>query len=385
MWMSWLSALALTTGLSAASAVSVTPAAPSPAILAASPSTDDTDIAPRLRFSLRLSRPHASEAERDLLLREYRLTQAASAFWPEFDELSLRIRTAAQQVEALRSQLGRDSANAVPLAAGASVATESSGWDSWLLPAGGAALALGILFASLRARRRRAPLDAGLGPLVMGPDFELTVTGDVPPAQKSPEQTAPAGVQAEAVSPHPMAPALQPISLDPATIKLERTLNLAQVMLTYGRASSAMRILRDYLVQYPAASVRPWLKLLETYQLMGLRDEFDLTAQNLHDHFNVRTPSWDDGVREVPLRGFFEDDDDSDDSSAEAPLATGLEQLPHISARVQATWGSFECRDYLRMLLLDNRGGARSGFPVAVVTDILLLEDVLNELLSEKS
>lgn len=361
--------MALSTGLQAASAISSTPSAPSSRVA-------ESDIAPRLRFTLRLSRPHASEEQRDLLLREYRLTQFASGFWLEFDNLNERIRTTAQQVEALRLQLARNMPNENPATVGLRVTAESPGWDAWLLPAGGVGLTLVVLLVALRARRR-APQKMDLPPPALPSAVApIKIAADTLAPQSNIQIAPPAepddGPRRET------APAVIAPPSDPVIVKLEHALNLAQVMLNYGRPSSATRILRDYLVQHPGASVRPWLKLLEAYRHMGLRDEFDLAAQNMHDHFNVCAPGWDEGVAEAPLRGFFEEESALDHGAD----VTGLEQIPHISANVQAAWGSFECRDYLRMLLLDNRGGERIGFPVAVVTDILLLEDVLNELLT---
>lgn len=388
----WLSALVLSACLPAASASASVSA--------------EVDVAPRLRLTLRLSRPHGSEAERAQLLREYRLTQVASDFWPEFDSLNERIRATTKQVEVLRLQLAADMPNESPLAGGRGFSAESPDWDGWLLSAGAAGLALFILFAVMRARRRRAPFKADLGPLAVptvsaqteiGPDlpepqstFRVgppAVNGDNAPRRtQSPVKTqakVQSKIQSEVAATASLA---ETPSLDPTAFKLDHTLNLAQVMQTYGRASSATRILREYLSQYPAASVRPWLKLLEAYRQMGQRVEFDQTAKNLHDYFNVRTPTWDEGAMDVPLRGFFDEeegkDDGTDGTEGGAATATRLEQIPHISTHIQAAWGTIECRDYLRMLLLDNRGGERTGFPVAVVTDILLLEEVLNALLS---
>ena len=96
----WLSVMTLSIHLTAASAVSV---APSPTPPPRSTDVVEGDIAPRLRLTLRLSRPYASEEGRDLLRREYRLTQVAADFWPEFDNLNERIVATTFQVEAPRA------------------------------------------------------------------------------------------------------------------------------------------------------------------------------------------------------------------------------------------------------------------------------------------
>jgi len=165
--------------------------------------------------------------------------------------------------------------------------------------------------------------------------------------------------------------------IDFETHELETTLDFADVMLSYGRTTSAMQSLRDYLDKTPKRSIKPWLKLLETYRLIGLRDAFERAAESVHENFNVQTPIWsEEGDKQLagePLPAHFNEDGNK--------ISTDLEEIPHISAEVQAKWGTQACQDYLRHLLADNRGGARSGFPVSVIADILLLEDVLHELL----
>jgi len=56
-----------------------------------------------------------------------------------------------------------------------------------------------------------------------------------------------------------------------------------------------------------------------------------------------------------------------------------LESFPHVMAAVQKHWGRYACAVYLDFLLLDTRGGTRTGFPVAVAEDIVMLRRVLEE------
>ena len=55
-----------------------------------------------MQLALQLSVPAASEDERDLLRREYRLSQSASEFWVGFDSLNGRIHGATELVSNLR-------------------------------------------------------------------------------------------------------------------------------------------------------------------------------------------------------------------------------------------------------------------------------------------
>ena len=104
----------------------------------------------------------------------------------------------------------------------------------------------------------------------------------------------------------------------------------------------------------------PWLKLLDVYKAAGLRAEFDGLAYQLNKTFNVRSVTWDtyDNSRAIPL---------------------SLEDLPHIAARLQGHWRTRECQAFIQQLLRDNRGGAREGFPFAIIDELLLLEAVLED------
>lgn len=174
----------------------------------------------------------------------------------------------------------------------------------------------------------------------------------------------------------PSAEAMLP-SVDPVREEMDHALDLAEVMLSYGRTTGAMQTLKDYLQGHATVSVRPWLKMLGLYRQTGMREDFEQAAGTVHRHFNVKVPGWDEGVSEVPLRSFFDED--------EGIEILGLEQLPHILAKIQATWPEISCGEYLRHLLVDNRDGGRMGFPVSVVAEILLLEDILEDRLSGRA
>ncbi|MGB4854740.1 MAG: hypothetical protein WBP37_04240, partial [Candidatus Dechloromonas phosphoritropha] len=49
----------------------------------------------------------------------------------------------------------------------------------------------------------------------------------------------------------------------------------------------------------------------------------------------------------------------------------------HVITRLTATWGTQNCLDYLYRLVHDNREGQRSGFPLEVVEEIVLLMLIL--------
>jgi len=147
----------------------------------------------------------------------------------------------------------------------------------------------------------------------------------------------------------------------------EHVLELAEVMLAFGRSNQAIETLSQYIRNNPNQAVEPWLKLLDLYVKSDLRDEFEALATDLHKNFNVVIADWKDFE---PAKGL----------SLVAQTLT-LESLPHIAERLTSTWGTPECLQYLDKLLADNRSGQRHGFSLPLVRDILLLRDILRDIL----
>lgn len=137
----------------------------------------------------------------------------------------------------------------------------------------------------------------------------------------------------------------------------EHVLELAEIMMSFGRAESAALTLSEFLRDYPKESLIPWLKLLDLFHTSGRRGEYDDLAPKLNRAFNVKVPDWE---------------------HFNGPVAPeSVEQFGHIIARIKATWPSQDCLDYLTELMRDNRAGARIGFPLGVIDDILLLKSAL--------
>ena len=138
----------------------------------------------------------------------------------------------------------------------------------------------------------------------------------------------------------------------------DSTIELAEIMLSFGRVNSAAEALTGFIENNPKEAFMPWLKLLEVYRASGQHVEFNKIAQKLNKTFNVWMVDWDN----------FND--------ARNP-AHSLEAMPHIMARLQQLWGTRECQAYLQYLLRDTRDETRRGFPLASVSDILCLNDIL--------
>lgn len=356
-----------------------------------------------MQLTRQLSTPAATEEQRDLLRREYRLAQASSEFWIGFDRLNARIHESADIVRSLRGLIdGVPAAASAPssLLAGLDaviagpVPSAALPRPAQMLPAprvaashsimtwaalGAAVLGLLTLLVLRRQTAARPATTANEVRADKAAETVLWVPPAIPPGAEpgTPASPLPAaddlGGLKRLTVPAASAPAANPLHVDPVREEMDHALDLAEVMLSYGRTTGAMQALKDYLNKHPAASVRPWLKLLELHRQTGMREEFELSAEKVHRHYNVKVPGWDEGVSGVPLQSFF------DEEEGERSEILGLEQLPHILARIQATWPEPACLEYLRHLLVDNRDGGRMGFPVSVVAEILLLEDILDD------
>jgi TolA-binding protein len=138
----------------------------------------------------------------------------------------------------------------------------------------------------------------------------------------------------------------------------DSTIELAELMLSFGRINSAAEALANFIENYPKEAFAPWLKLLEVYRANGQRTEFDKIARKLNKTFNVWMVDWDN----------FAD--------ALTPVLN-LEVMPHIVERLQKLWGTRECQAYLQHLMCDTRDETRRGFPLAAIEDILCLNDIL--------
>jgi hypothetical protein len=140
----------------------------------------------------------------------------------------------------------------------------------------------------------------------------------------------------------------------------DSAIELADIMLSFGRVNSAAEALASFIEKNPREAVTPWLKLLDVYRESGQRAEFDKIAKELNRTFNVWGVTW-------------ENFDDSRDP------AHGLEEMPHIISRLQQLWGSRKCQAYLQYLLRDTRNATRQGFSLITIDDILCLNAILKD------
>jgi hypothetical protein len=141
--------------------------------------------------------------------------------------------------------------------------------------------------------------------------------------------------------------------------RLDATLQEAKLLMSVNRSSDAIAHLKLTIEAQPKASISHWLYLLEIFRKLNLKEEFEEYATNLHLTFNVMTPVWYE--TEVAIY-----------------VPQSLEEFPHIMEKLYSIWPGELATVYLRNLINDNRGGERTGFGKAVLSEILMLIELLD-------
>lgn len=161
---------------------------------------------------------------------------------------------------------------------------------------------------------------------------------------------------------------------DEATAALE----LAEIMLSFGRTKGAQHALEEFIAQQPMAAVTPWLKLIEVYRQGNEQAAFESLALKLTSLFNVAAPAWQAAEQlNAPIVTARE--------LARMPIEQILTRLPtidrmtHIRRELLRLWDTPGCPAYLDKLLRDNRKGERRGFELAAVRELLVLTDIQQE------
>jgi hypothetical protein len=195
-----------------------------------------------------------------------------------------------------------------------------------------------------------------------------TATGAIKPRGQATEPTlgaAPAVALQPTVLP---APAPLTAHTGPEIAGAAPALELAEIMLSFGRVTGAARTLEEYLAALPQESLRPWIRLLQIYERNGMRKEFEALTLKLNRNFNVEVIRWSgeepsEELELLPVEGV-------------PGKAVTLEAIPRIRDQIISLWGRPECSDYLEKLLRDNRDGQRSGFTLPIVEEMLFLIDL---------
>ena len=360
---------------------------------------------PELKLSFALSDPslvgRTSDDERERMRQEQRLLLVLDEKLIAQLEIASKIRELEQYQRHLTSEADRLGINApqtgpsVPAldekAPSADVrrpspiapqkpaepAADSTDWWQFIFSIGGFALLAGLL--ALHLKRRRLAKEKAEAEFFNSPD-----TGDSASEGSSDGTTSSAATpglesrheglsgpqssvdfaQLDWEPPNSLMPtdSVAPLPLEEEDLAGEHdsAVELAEIMMSFGRVQGAAQTLADFIRGNPKQAVVPWLKLLEVYKTADMRSEFDGLTRQLNRTFNVKIVEWDDF--------------DMEKASAET-----IERMPHIVSELERLWGTVDCQAYLHKLLRDNRDGTRQGFPLAVIDDILCLLGILNQ------
>ncbi len=137
------------------------------------------------------------------------------------------------------------------------------------------------------------------------------------------------------------------------------SLQEAKLLVSINRKQDAVTHLKSTIETYPKQSIDHWLYLLEIFKKLNAKDDFEHYAKQLHNALNVMTPVW------------YE-------SQASIYVPQHLEEFPHIIQNLQSKWPGALATDYLRDLITDNRQGERVGFGKNVLSEILMLIQLLD-------
>lgn len=333
---------------------------------------------PQLRASLMLGDAGppgrtTGDAERDQLRREQQLVLALDDKIASGLALDDRVR----QLEAIQARLNAENKrlqaqlDALQPRSPRPAPQRDTPWA--LIAAGLGACGLAVIGIAGWRRRAKASVhslaDAGPDPGMPDPDADLHLepltTADIWPDDET-RQDAPGAAPALDWSPPTVLPnALGPSSLlhiDDSIEEHDSAVELAEIMMSFGRVQGAAETLAEFIRANPKQSVRPWIKLMEVYKAAGMRMEFDALAHRLNKTFNVKAVTW----------------EEFDQIKAGTEV---LEQMPHIVGQITANWGTRDSQAYVARLLRDNRKGTRQGFPIGIVDDLLCLSGVLEILL----
>jgi pilus assembly protein FimV len=177
------------------------------------------------------------------------------------------------------------------------------------------------------------------------------------------------------------APMLHPadsmMSISAATVdehfEANPVMELADIMLSFGRVKGAAQALQEYIDQNPQEALQPWIRLMDVYRMAGMRDEFEMMARNLNQQFNVEILEWEqpaDSGDGAPVLDIVLDADAGKKALAKPQ---SIEDMPRVMQNILDWWPQPDAAENLHQLLRDNGGGKRLGFALPVVEEILFL------------
>lgn len=135
-------------------------------------------------------------------------------------------------------------------------------------------------------------------------------------------------------------------------------LDHADVFLSHGRASLAIQLLQNHLLDHPKQSITIWLFLLDLLAKENLKSLYEQTAADCKEHFNMQI---------------------SDFLAAETSSNQSLEDFPHLAEGLQTVWNTPASVTFLDDLIFNGRLEPRAGLAKNLVEELILLKGVAEE------
>ncbi len=135
-------------------------------------------------------------------------------------------------------------------------------------------------------------------------------------------------------------------------------LDHADVFLSHGRATLAIQLLQNHLLEHPKQSVTIWLFLLDLLARENLQELYKEAAEDCKLHYNIE------------IAEFSAQDTSSNES---------LEDFPRLAKGLEDVWDTPEAVVFLDDLIYNNRLEPRAGLPKNLIEELSLLRTMANE------
>ncbi|MEO8411041.1 MAG: hypothetical protein ABI478_10755, partial [Propionivibrio sp.] len=162
--------------------------------------------------------------------------------------------------------------------------------------------------------------------------------------------------------------------------EFDPVMELAEIMLAFGRVKGAVEALQEYLDAHPDGAVQPWMKLIEIYRQNDMQADYEKLAPQFAAIYNVQPAAWDELPELAPAPLL-------DGSEAQAPVDELLTRTPEIAAipeireAIVRQWatpeGMQETLVDLNTLLRDKTNAVQQTMSLAMVNEVLFLQAVL--------
>lgn len=139
----------------------------------------------------------------------------------------------------------------------------------------------------------------------------------------------------------------------------DNVLENADVFIAHERPALAIQLLQNHLIDFPSESPKIWLKLLSLLAREGSEEDYNRTASECKQFFNIKMPSF-----------------------AEAGIedTSSIEDYPHILTRLEGVWGSQYAVGFLNDLIYNQQSQPREGFGRGTFDDLFFLKKVAETL-----